>query len=275
MRLHREFFRNGPNFRDGQDVSFRDIVNRFQFYRIKIGRWVTPAEEQRSANLFYDALCDLQHILAVPPIVLSMQGAVALSFGSGGRPGASAHYQPAGRVLALAKNAGGGSLAHEWFHAFDHYIGPKLFGDTVYARGRNEMLFASRAWLMHNSYVPHPLNQLLHSAYKALFLTPDGNSPNAYVRHCQAFDKASGYLYYGLPEELAARAFENGLQRLQLKNHFLVSGTLQSDTAQAGLYPSAELSSVITTAFLRYFAQLGTALENSFAEVKTEKNDAL
>ena len=264
MRLHKEFFRNGPNHRDGQDVSFRDIVNRFHFYHVKIGRWVTPDEEQRSANLFYDALCDLQHILDVPPIVLSMQGAVALSFGSGGRPGACAHYQPAGRVLALAKNAGGGSLAHEWFHAFDHYIGPKLFGDTLYARGKNEMLFASRAWLSEHSYVPHPLNACLYGAFKLLFLTPDGQSPNHYVRHCQAFDKNTGHLYYGLPEELAARAFENGIQRLQLKNHFLVSGTLKSDTAEAGLYPDSEHSHAITQAFLTYFSNLGTALENSY-----------
>lgn len=264
MNIHKEFFRNGLNYRDGQNVSFRDIVNRFQFYHIKIGRWVTPQEEQRSANLFYDALCDLQHILDVPPIVLSMQGAVALSFGSGGRPGACAHYQPAGRVLALAKNAGGGSLAHEWFHAFDHYIGPKLFGDALYAGGQNSMLFASRAWLTHDYYVPHPLNQQLHNLYKVLFLTPDGNGPNAYVQHCQAFDKANGHLYYGLPEELAARAFENGIQRLKIKNHFLVSGTLKSDTAKAGLYPSAELSSAITNAFLNYFSRLGTALESSY-----------
>lgn len=254
--MGREFFRNGPNHRGGRDVSFRDIVNHFNFYHVKVGRWVTAEEEQRSANLFFDALCDLQVLLGVPPVVISMHGAVALSFGTGGRLGASAHYQPAGRILALAKNAGGGSLAHEWFHAFDHYIAPKLFPDTD-----NPMLFASRVWLERDTYHKHPLNQRLHLAYRALFLTPDGQNPNDYVRHCQAYDKQTGHLYYSLPEELAARAFEQGLQRQKLKNHFLVSGTLKSDAAQAGLYPDAKLSHTINEAWLSYFSALGDALE--------------
>ena len=114
-RIQRPYWRNGPDHRSGADVSFLDIVKIFDFQRIKVGRWVTAAEQQLAANLFFDALCDLQTVLQVPTPVISLNGSLALSFGTGGSRGTCAFYQPQGRVLALAKNAGGGSLAHEWF----------------------------------------------------------------------------------------------------------------------------------------------------------------
>ncbi|RUO36852.1 hypothetical protein CWE13_08370 [Aliidiomarina shirensis] len=255
-RSPRAFYRNGPDHRRGENVSFRDIVQRFYFYRIKIGRWVTAEEEQVSANLFYDALCDLQQILAVPPAVISMNGEVALTFGSGGQLGASAHYQPTGRILALTKNAGGGSLAHEWFHAFDHYIANKLFPEI-----KKKNAFASSTWLQRDDYHPHALNKLLHNAYRTLFLTAEGDAANEFVSHCQAVDAANKSLYFSLPEELAARGFEKAIQTLPQKNHFLVSGCLKSETALAGLYPASALNAQLQKAWLRYFAALGNALD--------------
>lgn len=111
----RQYFRNGPPHRAGADVSFSDLVKIFGFNSIHIGRWVTADEQQRAANLFFDALCDLQLLLQVPQQVISLNGSLALTYGIGGQPGVCAHYQPKGRLLALAKNAGGGSLAHEWY----------------------------------------------------------------------------------------------------------------------------------------------------------------
>ncbi|RUO20844.1 hypothetical protein CWE08_07010 [Aliidiomarina iranensis] len=252
----RSFYRNGPDHRRGENVSFRDIVQQFYFYRIKIGRWVTAEEEQVSANLFFDALCDLQQILAVPPAVISMNGEVALTFGCGGQLGASAHYQPSGRILALTKNAGGGSLAHEWFHAFDHYIAQKLFPAVKSSRA-----FASSTWLQRDDYHPHALNQLLHKAYRTQFLNKEGDAANGFVTHCQKIDAANKSLYFSLPEELAARGFEKAIQTLPQKNHFLVSGCLQSETALAGLYPASDLNRELQSAWLTYFSALGNALD--------------
>lgn len=114
-RLHRPYHRTGPSHRAGADVSFADLVKIFGFQSIRVGRWVTAAEQQLAANLFFDALADLQLLLQVPLSVISLNQTLALTFGIGGRAGSCAHYQPQGRILALAKNAGGGSLAHEWF----------------------------------------------------------------------------------------------------------------------------------------------------------------
>jgi hypothetical protein len=255
-RLQRPYFRNGPSHRSGADVSFGDIVKIFDFQRIKIGRWVSPTEQQIAANLFFDALCDLQSMLQVPAQVISLNGSLALSFGIGGRLGSCAYYQPAGRVLALAKNAGGGSLAHEWFHAFDHYIAAKMF-EAVPCRHS----FASKLWLQHQEMRPHPLNDLLHGAFRLLFVDPTGQQPSEFFKHCQSFDNKNKCLYFAMPEEMAARAFEHMLQQQQFQNSFLVSGCLTGPAAKAGLYPSPELSKALAENWLAYFAQLGQLLQ--------------
>ena len=255
-RLQRPFFRNGPAHRSGADVSFADIVKIFGFQSIRIGRWVTAVELQLAANLYFDALCDLQGLLQVPPQVISLNQTLSLTFGIGGRPGSCAHYQPSGRILALAKNAGGGSLAHEWFHAFDHYIADKMLQQPVGRHG-----FASKHWLSQTAVLAHPLNQLLSDAFALLFLSADGTKPGAFFRHCQRYDQQQQQLYYAMPEEMAARAFEQMLERQPLKNSFLVSGCLTGPAVKAGLYPDAELSGLLAHCWLGYFQLLGQGLE--------------
>lgn len=253
-RLARPYFRNGPEHRGGADVSFADLVKIFGFQSIRIGRWVKSAEQQIAANLFFDALCDLQCLLQVPNQVISLNETLTLTFGIGGRPGSCAHYQPQGRILALAKNAGGGSLAHEWFHAFDHYIAGKMFEQAP----RNS--FASKLWLCRQSFIEHPLNNYLHQAFSLLFLHQAGRGESTFFAHCRDVDLANKQLYYAMPEEMAARAFEHMLEQQPLKNSFLVSGCLKGPAATAGLYPPAELSQQLAHCWLNYFAVLGRAL---------------
>ena len=119
-RLHKPYYRNGENHRGGADVNFVDILNVFGFASANVGKWVTSQEQQLAANLIFDGFCDLQDILQVPPQVISLNGSLSLAFGTGGQKNTCAHYNSQTKTLALAKNAGGGALAHEWFHAFDH-----------------------------------------------------------------------------------------------------------------------------------------------------------
>jgi len=257
-RIQRPYFRNGPNHRAGADVSFADIVKIFDFQRIRIGRWVTASEQQLAANLFFDAFCDLQLLLQVPAQVISLRGTLALSFGIGGRPGSCAYYQPAGRLLALAKNAGGGSLAHEWFHAFDHYIADKMFESSDCAGS-----FASKLWLQQHEARPHHLNLLLDKAFQLLYLDPTGQQQSEFFTVCRDYDRKTCQLYYAMPEEMAARAFEQVLQQQPLQNSFLVSGCLNGPAAKAGLYPDPALSGRLAQCWLQYFATLGQLLSPS------------
>ena len=255
--MPRTFYRRGPDHRGGAAVTFLDVRRRFQFRTVEIGRWVTEPEKQRSAALFYDALCDLMTILGGTESLVSLRGTLALQYGIGGQPGVSAHYTPATRSFALAKNAGPGSIAHEWFHAFDHYIADKLFERG--ARGA----FGSTLWLTRDDPVDHPLNQRLQACYQAILLNGTGTEPSDLFRQSATADKAAGVHYFSRPEELCARAFEAFVQDADCKNDFLVKGTRESEEARMGLYPKGEQRQTINAAFRDYFSTLGRALQRA------------
>ncbi|RUR29917.1 CLCA_X family protein [Vreelandella nanhaiensis] len=250
----RTFYRNGPSHRQNEPSSFALIRRQFDFRSIEIGRWVTPAERDHAAALFHDALCDLMLILQGPETLVSLRGSLALQYGCGGRPGVAAHYDPAQRSFALAKNAGPGSIAHEWFHAFDHYIAQKCFPSIP--RG----MFASTAWLADACPIQHPLNQRLMACFKAILLTPDGSHPSELFQRSVQMDQTLGQTYYSKPEELCARAFEAFVQDAPIRNHFLVKGTKATPEAELGLYPQGSARQAINAAFHDYFSQLGRAL---------------
>jgi len=236
------------------DISFVTVRRRFDFRTIEVGRWVAPAERDWAASRFYHALEALMTVLQGPEHLVSLQGTLGLKYGIGGRPGVAAHYLPATRQLALAKNAGPGSLAHEWFHAFDHYMGAKAFRHT------GPFQFASSAWLDGFLQKPHPLNHRLADCLKAILLTADGTAPSPMFEASQKADGRLKALYYARPEELCARAFEAFVEDSQPDNRFLVEGTVYSEEAQVGLYPQGLQRQQINEAFGQYFVSLGEAL---------------
>ncbi|MCK7598164.1 hypothetical protein M0G74_12850 [Microbulbifer sp. CAU 1566] len=254
MVLNREFYRRSPQQRSKQDITFNDVRKRFDFRSIAIGRWVTEAEKARAAGLFYDALVDLMTILQGPELLVSLRGTLAFQYGTGGRPGISAHYEPGSRTFALAKNAGPGAIAHEWFHALDHYLADKAFSDV------SGNMFASEAWLRDATPVPHPINDRLFACFRAIMLDESGENPSDMFRASKAADKANGCIYYADPAEMCARAFEAFVQDSSISNNFLVAGTKATEEAKLGLYPSGEHRTRINTAFREYFLLLGRAL---------------
>jgi hypothetical protein len=259
MTLPREFYRHGPDVRQGQQVSFVEVRRRFDFASIRIGRWVTQPEQERAAGLFYDALVDLMSILQCPESLISLRGSLSLQYGIGGRPGVAAHYQPSMRCFSLAKNAGPGSIAHEWFHAFDHYLGSTAFDDA------SSGMFASKAWLSEATPVVHPLNDDLYACFRNIMLGEDGESPSQLFQVSARIDRAMNQVYYSQPEELCARAFEAFIQDAAITNNFLVSGTKATTEAQQGLYPMGEQRERINLAFQHYFNRLGAALNREMS----------
>jgi len=260
-RLHTQFYRNGDEHRAGADVSFQDVLRLFRFRSIEIGKWVTEEEKRIAANLFFDALCDLMDILKVPENVISLNGTLSLGFGVGGQKHASAHYNSAKKQLSLAKNAGAGALAHEWFHAFDHYIASKMFAVS----GSN--LFASEIWLNENAQLnEHPLNFQLAHCFENIFLKENGTEASDLMQKSVLVDKELKSFYYARPQEVAARAFEACIQHHPIKNAFLVQGTKQSAEAKLGIYPRATELSRIATQMATYFNWLGKALDHSPAD---------
>ena len=252
-RLKRGFTRQGPDYRFDDQVDFSDIRTTFGFRSMVVGKWVTKEERYISANLIYDALADLAQILHLPPNAIGLRGKLNFAFGHGGQKGVQAHYNAGSQTLALAKNAGGGALAHEWFHAFDHHISEHLF------KVKPRYGFASKLWLSNTPNLMHPLNDALNSFYKEVFLDASGENANEFVQACIKHDQAHNMNYMSMPEEIAARCFEACIYaHPNIKNSFLVGG-LQSSNL---IYPPAQHTTKANKALNHYFQLLGYALHN-------------
>ena len=120
--------RQGPQRRE--DLATPDMfMQTFAPKGVQFGNYVNNKERQDSLNQAYDALLDLAEILNVPPKALFLDSTLGLAFGARGRGGInspSAHYEPDFRTINLTKPRGAGSLAHEWFHAFDFWAASQL-----------------------------------------------------------------------------------------------------------------------------------------------------
>ncbi|RTZ18077.1 hypothetical protein EJ063_04625 [Vibrio aquaticus] len=251
--------RKGPDYRHGDQVSFMDIKQTFGIGGIRVGKWVNAEEKDLAANLIFDSLADLAYILALPPKAIGLRGSLSLAFGTGGRKGVQAHYAPNQRELALAKNAGAGALAHEFWHAFDHYIAEKAFDIGDRSGPQRSIIFASDCWLKNLDPFPHPLNDSLLKIFDAALLSEDGQDKHDFVSRSVIADKAVGSNYFSLPTEMMARAFESTIESCSgIDNAYLVSGTTKPKTI--GVYPDLEHRQRIHAALQDYFRPLGEAL---------------
>jgi hypothetical protein len=115
--------RKGVERRTG-DVKGEDFRDTFGFRGVEFGLWNNQEERQEVMNAAYDGLLDLAEVLKVPPKAIGLNGDLALAFGARGKglSGARAHYETDRVVMNLTKMNGAGALAHEWFHALDHYL---------------------------------------------------------------------------------------------------------------------------------------------------------
>jgi len=102
-----------------------DFMKTFGFRGVEFGNWNNQEERQQLLDDAYDGLMDLADVMGIPPSAMSLNGELALAFGARGQglSGARAHYERSKAVINLTKMNGAGSLAHEWFHAVDHYFG--------------------------------------------------------------------------------------------------------------------------------------------------------
>ena len=118
--------RGGPDYRSGQEINGQDYLDTFGFRGGEFGNWMNQNDRQASLNMGFEALKDLASALQVNDKDIAYQGVLAIAFGARGSGNAAAHYEPLRKVINLTKMHGAGSLAHEWWHGFDDYLGTKM-----------------------------------------------------------------------------------------------------------------------------------------------------
>lgn len=118
--------RTGPDYRNGEEITGQDYLDAFGFRGGEFGNWMNQNDRQASLNMGFEALKDLATVLRVSDRDISYQGVLSIAFGARGSGNAVAHYDSLRKVINLTKMRGAGSLAHEWWHGLDDYLGTEM-----------------------------------------------------------------------------------------------------------------------------------------------------
>ena len=234
------------------DVTPEQFQETFGFRGVEFGTWVENATRQENLNNTYDALMDMAEVLNLPPRALSLNGSLGLAFGARGRGGKNAplaHYEPVKVVINLTKNKGAGSLAHEWFHSLDNYLGRKTK--------------PSATSMMTHDFDKSGQENISPELIDGFQLVSNVISQSGLEERCKNLDKRREKEYWTLPEEQMARAFEvylrEKLKERGIQNDYLVNYRSEESWAKAtenGFqmentypYPSATETADIKAAF--------------------------
>lgn len=208
--------REGKDHRHGHNVTGDDFMKCFGIRGGEFGNWTNDHDRQVNLNMAFDAFCDMADALNISRRDIGLigleTGALAIAFGARGHSGALAHYEPEREVINLTKMKGAGSLAHEWGHALDDYIGKM---SEIHRFGK----LASMS--LNDQKIPY----CFRSVILALCRNED-HKITKYYSDSSTFGgmfNTSGHGYWTSNEELFARAFACYVKdKLSGRNDYLV-----------------------------------------------------
>ena len=186
--------REGPERRKWS-VSGKTFMKTFSIRAGEFGNWTNENDRRESMNMAFDAFYDLADALDIDTHCIGLKGlengALAIAFGSRGHGSAVAHYEPLREVINLTKMKGAGSLAHEFGHALDDYIGKTYMGVSMASEAKRD------------------LPSFFARLKKDLFYKPDGSKTDYYInsRKFAAVHSKEAHGYWDSPCEMLARAF--------------------------------------------------------------------
>lgn len=226
----------------------QDYLDTFGFKGGEFGNWINQKERQQCLDYGYNALKDLANIVGISDKDISLGGNLSIAFGSRGKGSARAHYEPLRQVINLTRMKGAGSLAHEWFHALDHYYNYK---DNLDAK--DPKLFSSSN--INDGSAFNDLIKTLKFKYaedgtmlKTDFLKGSIELDSQYA--------AGGHGYFSSDCEMLARAFacyvEDKMRDLDIKSDYLSN---HADT-YCDAIPKGEERKMINEKFEAFFEEL-------------------
>lgn len=116
--------RIGPDYlAEGRHADENDFKS-LGIKGVEFGACLSDEEAQSFMDDCYLAFCDLARVLGIDKKEVSLGGTLSLAFGARGYGGSGpATYNPKYRVINFTRDGGAGSLAREWAHALDYYMG--------------------------------------------------------------------------------------------------------------------------------------------------------
>lgn len=247
-RSRNEGYRSGLDWRaNGKNVTPEQFMETFGFRGVEFGNYVEGPRRQADLNNTYDALMDLSYALDTAPQTLSLNRSLGLAFGArgiGGIRAASAHYEPDYRVINLTKSQGAGSLAHEIFHAIDHFL-----ADELRQRSKNTTLSpaAGATFLTDMSnqsyfrrFIQDESNQDIQDTLVRLRDSVEQLNKSPVAERSRDKDRTrSGKPYWGTVIEIGARTFESAvkttLKGKGIENSYLVDVIDSESKGQEGI----------------------------------------
>lgn len=254
--------RKGPDKRTG-DVTPQQFIDEFCFSSVQFGNYLPNDERQSVLNMSWDALHDLADLIGVPPSGIGFNRQLAAAFGSRGSGNAAAHYEPGLKVFNITRISGAGSLAHEWFHAFDNISGTIASGTAL--DGLKASMLSGRTYRSHDKWLARNFNMTDEDAenyfsfLSAMTRKESGTSTFYYRYSCNQGRKD----YHETPLEMAARAFEtwvsDKLDEMDRQSDYLVHSIPPHDRptrdengqiirSHASLYPLGQERKAINNA---------------------------
>lgn len=246
--------RSGQSYRDG-DITPEQFMETFGIRGGQFGNWVNTKERQDMLNSTYDGFMDLAKALNIEPKAIGLNGNLAIAFGARGSGQYSAHYEPLQTVINLTKTRGAGSLAHEWWHALDHYMG-----------NHQNLLSKSPS---PNTALHQELSQPVQELVKTI------KQEELYKRSLLA-DGYRNKSYFSTNVEMTARAFEayviHELKNKGIKNDFLANIKSETDWAKNSdnyPYPRQNEIEIYVQSYRKIFDTL-KEVDKEFVPVKYE-----
>ena len=290
---------NQPRMVDGnpaipEHITPEKFAETFGFRGVEFGNWVENDKRQKDLDEAYYALMDLAHVINLPPRALSLGGELGLAFGArgiGGRNAASAHYEPDYVVINLTKKNGAGALAHEWFHAADHYFGRHKSVPGQYMTDSREAKVSEAEFESHyDRYRDDGIRREMQEAFARVvraFKADPIKDTSVYKRSAK-LDKYRTDVYWSEPTEMGARCFEAyvkaKLKDEGISNDFLVNIMSPVDWEKEAEknperlddtypYPTKQELADVTEAYDAFFAAVGTRTDEKGNTVLYSSSD--
>lgn len=119
------------DYRNGENVTPQQFKEKFNFADVGFGGYVSSKQDQDHLNYAYDGFMDLAKLLNIKSTDIGFGGKLYFTIGALGHGKHAAHFahgqpHPDGsfvEVINITNTKGDGTLAHEWFHALDYYLG--------------------------------------------------------------------------------------------------------------------------------------------------------